>query len=538
MEKKIFTISENHHENYLATIQRVGELYPIENSDRLCRAVVDGFDVIVPNTMKPEDIVVYVPVESALCEGYLAANNDYEISEWQRNSNANEVGVLLAKGDPESRATAKSKVGFFGKNGRVRIVKLRGVPSCGYIAPVSSLETYNSALVGMNWETLIGTSFDEILGEKFCWKYVAPVKETANGSHRRERKREKTIKRFDRIIPGTFTFHYDTTHINKEMWKFSPDDVVTISVKVHGTSAIFANIPTNRKLSFVEKIKKFFGKKIETVEYGNIYSSRNTIKNRYLNPDAHDYYNVDVWGVVNDMFGPYIDKGMTVYGEIVGYVPGSADGAMIQKRHDYGCEPGEWKFMPYRISTITGDGTKVEWNLTEVDEWTHNLVKEHPELEKNVLFLDILYHGRFGDLYPDIDEHLHWQENVLERMKNDKEHFLMEELEPKCRLYEPEYNAAVAAYEKAKTNGEPKKVLKTLQEEIDKWYALRAPREGVVIRKDNDPIAEAWKLKTNAHRFGVEARAHDEGEFDMEEAEGEGCDYADGQGAQNPNQTS
>lgn len=514
MAKKIFTLSEDHNPNYVATIQRVGELHPIENSDRLSRAVVNGFDIVVPNTMKPEDIVVYVPVETVLCEGYLSKNNDFEISEWERNSNAGEVGALLAKGDDESKALAKSKVGFFNKTGRVRIVKLRGVPSCGYIAPVSSLVNYNENLAGTDWESLIGVSFDEILGEKFCWKYIPPVKEKPTPGQGRWKKRQKKLNRFDRIIPEVFSYHYDTQMLNANMWRFSPEDMVTITVKVHGTSAIFCNIPVRRKLSIWEKVRKFFGAKIETVEYGNVYSSRSTIKNQYINPTANSYYKTDVWGVVNDFIAPYIDKGMTVYGEIVGYVPGSE--SMIQKNHDYGCQPGEWKFMPYRITTLNEDNTKTEWNITEVDEWTRNLVATHPELGKNIMFLTILFHGRFGDLYPEISWENHWQENVLEALKNDKENFLMEELEPMCHLYEPEHLAAIAALEEAKKSGADKKTIKKLEEAAEKWRKLRAPREGIVIRKDDDPTAEAWKLKTNAH-YGKEAEQHDAGEVDIEE---------------------
>ena len=344
MSKKIFTLSKDHNPNYVASICRVGELHPIPDSDKLAKAVIEGYDVVVQNTLSPEDIVMYVPIEASICEKYLRENNDYEIGEWQRNANAAEVGELLSKGDVDSKNLAKSKVGFFGKHGRVRIIKLRGVASCGFIAPVSSLEAYDKSLIGTNWESLIGISFDEVNGEKFCWKYIARVNEpTPKGQGRRNRQQKK-VNRFDRIIPGSFVLHYDTQHLNKEMHRFSPDDVVTITLKVHGTSAIFSNILVNRKLSFVEKIKKFFGFKVETTEYGNVYSSRNTIKNRYINPTANDFYDVDVWGEVNKVFLPYIDKGMTVYGEIVGYLPGSDK--MIQKNHDYGCNVGEWKFMP------------------------------------------------------------------------------------------------------------------------------------------------------------------------------------------------
>ena len=213
-----------------------------------------------------------------------------------------------------------------------------------------------------------------------------------------------------------------------------------------------------------------------TKEYGNIYASRSVIKNQYINPNKHDFYGGDPWGCVNRDFGPYIENGMTVYGEIVGYIEGGQK--MIQAKHDYGCQPGCWKFMPYRITMTDDFGNKTEWDIKEVDEWTHKLVEAHPELADKVMFMTILHYGRFGDLYPDLDEHNHWHENVLARMKADREKFLMEEDEPLCKN--------------------------------------KVPREGVVIRIVGDKFARAWKLKTARH-YAKEAEQHDKGEVDTEE---------------------
>jgi hypothetical protein len=151
---------------------------------------------------------------------------------------------------------------------------------------------------------------------------------------------------------------------------------------------------------------------------------------------------------------------------------------MIQKNHDYGCKRGRWKFMPYRITHTDEFGNKKEFELYEVDEWTRNLVTEHPELADNVMFLDIVYHGRLKDLYPEIPVETHWHADVLARMKADKDRFLMEEDEPMCKN--------------------------------------KVPREGIVIRKVGDFHARAWKLKTLRH-YGKEAEAHDKGETDIEE---------------------
>ena len=526
---KQFKVSEGANPNYLAVITKVGEIHPIEGADKICRTIVNGFDIVVGKDTKEGDIVVYVPVESQICEEFLSANNLFEIGEWERNANHDEVGVLMAqvealksegKHDEAEKVykEAKAKVGYFNKRNRVRIVTLKGIPSNGFIAGVESLVKMNPSLANTDWESLVGTYFNYVGDIEFCKKYIPPVVENdqVRGQGKFNKKMKK-LKKFDRLVDGQFSYHYDTQRIDSTNFAklLKPDDIVTITVKCHGTSHIQGNLLVNRKLSILEKIKKFFGVKINTKEYGNIYSSRSVIKNRYINPGkGHDFYGVDIWGCVNRDFSPFIPKGMTVYGEIVGYLEGSDK--MIQKDHDYGCEPGHWKFMPYRITETDENGNVKEWNVTEVDEWTRNLVKEHPELEEKTLFLTILYHGKFADLYPDVDVANHWHENVLEKIKNDTEHFGMELKEPLCHLYEKEAIAAKEALEKAKEQKQSKKVIAKLEKDYQKWEAMRAPREGIVIRIDNDPKSEAFKIKTNAH-YNREAIQHDNDEVDIEE---------------------
>ena len=85
------------------------------------------------------------------------------------------------------------------------------------------------------------------------------------------------------------------------MYKISPNDTVTISVKMHGTSAIYSNIKTKFpiKLPWYKKVINFF--KEETfptyyIKYDVVYSSRKVIKNKNINPEGTEgYYNKDVW---------------------------------------------------------------------------------------------------------------------------------------------------------------------------------------------------------------------------------------------------
>lgn len=485
--KTKFIFKDGSNPNYLCTITKVGEMFPIEGADKLAKTVINGYDIVVPKTMKTGDIVAYFPVESSICEGFLSANNLYEFAEATRNANFELVDSIIKSAEvtcddveiKHSMELAKSMCGFFNKHGRVRMVKLRGQYSQGFVCGVDSIVKYKPELADTDWESLVGTQFNYIGDDEFCWKYIPAIKVVepqGNGRNRAWKQKTKALKRFNRVREDQFAFHYDTKMFAEHFREFSPEDEVTISIKVHGTSAIYANILCNRQLSWWEKIKKFFGVKVKELEYGNVYSSRSVIKNKYINPNASSFYNVDVWGAVNDVIASYIEDGYTVYGEIVGYLPGSDK--MIQKNHDYGCKRGEWKFMPYRITHTDEFGNKNELEVYEVDEWTRNLVTEHPEIADKIMFLTIPFNGKLMDLYPDIPVDDKWHDNVLARMKVDKDNFLMEEDEPMCKN--------------------------------------KVPREGIVIRKNGDIHARAWKLKTLRH-YGKEAEAHDKGEVDIEE---------------------
>lgn len=528
--EQIFKISEGANPNYLASICIVGEIYPIEGADKICRTTVNGYEIVVGNDVKQGDTVVYVPVETALCDEYLAANNLYEIGEWERNANHTDVGILMGKmAELKSEGKydeaelvykeAKSKVGYFNKRNRVRIITLKGCVSNGFIASTDSLIKFNPSLADINFAELVDTRFNYVGDKEFCWKYIPPIKErNYNTPQKHYKNRQKHIKKFDKLIENQWHFHYDTEKLEGDnIGKYlHPNDVVTITTKVHGTSFIMSRILVNKKLSTWEKIKKFFGIKVQLSEYSNIYSSRSVIKNRYINEGKQNsFYDVDIWGCVNRDFSPYLSDGMTVYGEIAGYLEGTS--TMIQKDHDYGCDVGQWKFMPYRITETDVFGNVKEWEISEVDAWTRNLVKEHPELGNKVLFLEILYHGKLVDLYPYLDVNDEkWALNLLNEIKNDRKNFYMEEKEHLCHLYEKEALAAKDVLEKAKKENQSKKIISKLEKDYNKWESKRAPHEGIVIRKDNDPISEAFKIKTIAHFFR-EAVQHDNDEVDIEE---------------------
>lgn len=508
--KNIFEMSKDGKSEYCCNVVRVGEMKPIEGSDFLAQTFIGDASLVIRKDIVHEgDLLFYVSNECQLNKEFLSVNNLFDIGCHELNSNAEEVSELLSKAndahekakktddssdsemyfmqEDELKKKAKSKCGFFSHNGRVRMIRLKKTPSMGYLFSMDEMIKFCPKVKDVNLEDYLNVDFDTVDGVLFVKAYVPPVKESTKRGDKNV-KRNKKLKRFDRMIEGEFSFHYDTSQLGKSIHLIKPTDIVDISVKSHGTSLCCGNVLIKNPIKiafykrlwnkFVDSFNVFTSTRFTdyVIDYGNVYSSRTVIKNQYINKEVTSgYYNFDIWGEANEVIKPYLDKGMTVYAEICGY----AGDKMIQKGYDYGCEFGEFFIMPYRITTKTED-KKYEWNVTEVKEWTEHLIKEHPELSKKIHPITLLYHGTLKDLYPTLSESEHWHENVLQKMMNDKEHFGMEELEPLCNN--------------------------------------KVPREGLVLRIENDLCAEAFKLKTNAFRLR-ECSQIDKGEVDIEMAD-------------------
>ena len=490
MAKVKFTMSDMGKSEYCCTIVRVGEVTPIEGSDFLGVTYIAGNSLVVrKDQVKEGDILFYASNETVLDKNFLSANNLFEIGAYELNSNAEIVSQLRAEGKMED---AKRICGFFNKHGRVRMIRLRGVPSMGFLFTKEDLSKVYPDVMDMNLEDLVNTDFDTINGDLFIKVYV-PYTPPRRGERNRSQKRQKKVERFDRMIPGEFFLHYDTNPLGKNMHRLSPDTIVDISVKLHGTSIVLSNVKVKvpKKLpihkwmwnKFVDLTGLFKSSRIidYTVEYGNVYSTRNVIRNQYINKKVGDgFYKVDVWGATNEIMKPYIDKGMTLYGEVCGYVTGTQ--TYVQKDYDYGCSEGCHFLMPYRITSTEEGGSKREWSVDEVNGWTNTLLMEHPELKPHLRPMEMLYHGTLHDLYPDMDVESHWHENVLLALKNEKS-FLMEQDEPLCKN--------------------------------------KVPREGICVRLNDSVTPECFKLKCDKF-FLKERDQMDKGHVDIEMTEGYG----------------
>ena len=450
--------NKNFKEEYCATVVQIGETFPIEGKDRIVKTLVNGLSIVIgKDEFKTGDIAVYCANETCLHELFLHLNSMYEDKELNID---------------------QEKKGYINKHGRIRVVKLGGVPSYGLLIHPSSIATFiNEPVEDVTkfLESHIGEDFDEINGERFCQVYVPPTKHVQERGSKADRLKKK-LDRFKMLIEGSFRLHYDTQMWAKNVHQFTPEDEVDITVKVHGTSAIYANILTNVPTNWFKRMWRKYVRHIPEYDqaYNIVYSSRTVIKNQYINKKQKPggYYSDDVWGYYAKKLEGVIPQNYCIYCEIAGFTP---NGSPIQKGYDYGCShvaEEKSKLMVYRI---TKDGKELE--ISEVIEFGKYLSEKLGDI---IMPLTLLYHGSLGDLYPELDRTNHWHENLLENMKVDKR-FAIEDDEPLCKT--------------------------------------KVPREGIVIRRCNDPVPEAFKLKGDRF-YNREARLIDTGEADIEMVEG------------------
>lgn len=439
----MLTTSKGANKNYLAKVVKLEGVKKHSNADRLQTVDIDFNTVITGMDAKDGDIYIYFPVESKINELFLSETNSF--------SNK------LKNFDQE-------KKGYFGDKCRVKATRLRGEKSMGYIVPVTEvykwanhpnfLKATKNKPDGVFIDVAdIGTEFDTINGIKLVEKYQVELKK---GSRVKQGKSPS----LNRLVDGQVHLHADTEKLRRNAHKIKVTDVVSITYKEHGTSWWVSNVIVKRKLSFLEKISKRLGLKVEEQEYDKVYGSRRVVKNKYLeDPKAKDhFFGYDLWEGIKDEIGHLIPKGYTLYGEMVGY---DANGRAIQKGYDYGCSPHGLRGNPYhkltvyRITSVNPDGVVVELSYPQIAEFCGKvgLTPSH-----------LYFYGTAGEW---LSQNSLLNNKVISVLseKNFQETFV--------KTLEAKYN------------------------EKDCFMCVnKVPEEGVIVRKDSLYSYEAYKLKS------------------------------------------
>ncbi len=463
--KTMISRSKTFNINYSAKIIDITSFRPHYNPEvnksKCCR--VDGFNIITGINSEP-GLYVYFPVDCQINSEFLSSNNLFRDKELNQD---------------------KTESGLFEQNCRVRSVSLKGEKSEGFIIPVSSLQNFIKGFKVSKND--IGVDFDKIEDKILCKKYVIVHRQTnaTSGKKGKKVKKEKSLH----IVENQFKFHVNTTLIKKVPHAISPDSLISITEKVHGTSGISANLLCQKPLKGIKSLINSFNRFANQVLYKlgidykldinkNIYmdfcSSRTVIKSKIHNPSASDgFYKVDVWGIAHNEIKKLLTEGMTIYYEIIGYLP---SGGYIQKDYDYGYVPPKsehdyrynvnYGIRVYRITQTNSSGHVFEFSARQVQEWC-KLNDIRPVIQ--------YYYGYAKDLYPDIPVDQNWNDRFIEALSNDQ-NFYMEQNSPTCMN--------------------------------------KVPHEGIVIRSEDLSI-NVYKLK--CFKFlDKESKLLDKGESDIE----------------------
>ena len=449
--------SKNANVNYLAKIVKIDNFHKHSDPEvtKLKCCCIDGFNIITGIDSEP-GLYVYFPTACCINPKFLSYANLYRHGELNVD---------------------QTKTGMFDDNGRVKAIRLRGELSEGFIIPIVVLQNWVMSTVNVELNVEEGVEFDSVEhdGKQF-WvnkKYIPKNTRTPGEPGSGNSGKGKQPKGLDRIIENQFRFHYDTVLIKKCPHVLHPNDLISITSKVHGTSGISAYVLCKQELNWKQKIARWLtGEEFDKYDY--LYSSRSVIKNQYYNKSVQGgFYGVDVWKYADDIVRPCLSKGMTAYYEIIGFLP---NGGYIQKNYDYGCLPPvgdeaytygkHFKVQIYRVTITDVSGKVHEFSAREVQLWAQMV---------GLVPVEQYYYGYAKDLYPDLDPSEHWNENFLSKLANDK-NFYMECNSPTCDN--------------------------------------KVPHEGIVIKIENMK-SEAFKLKCFKFLDG-EGKALDKGEVDIE----------------------
>lgn len=313
------------NQNSVCYVGRIGEIIPIPGADNIETVLVGGWQAI---TKKGEysagDLVAIATTDAVI---------------------------------PKELSDKMNVTNYLRKGQRVRTVKLRGVYSECLLIPL----TYVQGV-----KRVEGADLMEMLG---VTKFEPPVKQIQLASGKKIRYQNNP----------NFHVYYKFPNLKNVAGMFTEEDRIEITRKIHGTNARYG-IVKKLKLSFWDKVKKFFRIADEWIEYEYVYGSHNVEKGS----DSQGFYSTDVWRTIAEkydieaklwkyvkMHGPEeVGDGVVLYGEIYG--------AGIQKNYDYGLSDIEFVAFDLTVNKIY---LKPTWTFLDV------------RTILNLPHVEVLYHG-------------------------------------------------------------------------------------------------------------------------------------------------
>lgn len=270
---------------YRAYVTKVKNIRPAENADRLNLCEAFGNTVVVDKNVNENDLYIYFP-----CDGQLSL-------EFCLNNN---LLRKLPDGTPSS--------GYMDPDKRnVIAIKLRGNKSDGLVLPLNCV-SYTGVLLN---ELTEGLAFTTLNGHEICKKYI-PARQNRQGNvSEGNRVRKKKAP-----IAPLFIEHADTEQLAYNLDAFKPNDLIEITLKMHGTSQRTGYLPMFKgyKKTLLDRVMRRDGTPI--YEYGYVSGTRRTVLNNW----EGGFYGSNMFRKKHaDFFEGKLHKGEEVYYEVVGF---------------------------------------------------------------------------------------------------------------------------------------------------------------------------------------------------------------------------
>lgn len=384
---------------YYGLVTKLQDCHKDPNSDNLYLAKCFGEGVIIGPNMKNEDLVLYLP-------------QDGQIERWFGNT----FNLFRKNEDGTSQG------GYIENNGHIRAIRLRGNESSGIVI---NLDKIYDEFGYQNWKD--GDTVNTINGKEFCRKYIPIQKSTSGSTPKTSYKGRKA----EGIVYPEFAMHSDTEQLAYNLDKFNPGDKLNMTLKMHGTSQrsmrTYAQLPRGF-------FRRLFHMKPKAKE-AYVLGTRRCV----VHENSRGFYGNDEFRIPHHKaFEPYIENGMEVFYEVVGY-HGQGEGDTIMPIADnkkindknflkqfgsrtifsYGCNPGESKAYVYRITS--NNGAK-EWSPREITDWCNKYGFNRVPVVENFEFTTVEdLQNRINTYFEDLVDPIgktHVKEGVVIRIVN------------------------------------------------------------------------------------------------------------------------
>lgn len=384
---------------YFALVTNIENVHKDENSDRLYLGECFREGVIVGPDMQTGDKVVYLPTDGKIEHWF-----GDKLALFRHNEDGSPGG------------------GYVDDNGHIKAIKLRGNQSSGVVIKYERIvEIFGE----QNWN--VGDQVSEINGKMFCSKYIPKKQRTPQeGGLKTSYKGRKA----EGVTYPEFSMHSDTAQLAYNLDAFKEGDEINMTLKMHGTSQRSMNTFAVMPRGFLRRLFRMPAK----TKPAYVLGTRRTV---VTSIDGGFYGNDEFRIKHHEKIKPFVDPGMEVFYEVVGYY-GNGESDTIMPIGDntklkdkafsklfgpktvfsYGCEPGQSEMYVYRI---TSDNGLVEWTPDQITEWCKKAGVNRVPVIENFVFTTVEdLQNRINKYFEDLVDPIggHVKEGVVVRIVN------------------------------------------------------------------------------------------------------------------------